>query len=68
MAIIGNYVVVLKNACTDETCYWHASHWTGVYSSGCYKLRDATKCDPKKHYCTIEDGLKEEGRFFSRDQ
>ena len=68
MAKIGEYKITLHNACTDESCYWHTSHWSNIFSSGCYKLTDAKYCDKEKHYCTISEGLKREGSILNKEK
>lgn len=60
MSIIGDYEVVLKDACMDTSCYWHTSHWGNIYRSGCYMLTDAKSCAEKSGYIPFKEGLKRE--------
>ena len=68
MAKIGTLTITLNNVCTDTSCYWHTSHWEKICESGCYKLVNAKRCDPQKHYCTIEEGMKMEGRLLDSEE
>lgn len=53
----GTLEIRLENACTNTGCYWHTTHWSNLYRSGCYMLKDITKC---KEPLPFKEGLKRE--------